>query len=181
MRMDVDQAKVDEEDLRREGGEEMQGMTLMLPRVSRKGKLYSGMFSIYLRLLVSLPVLSSCTAPKAISRHLILEPDQSITAEPAAESSSSNPSFLSTGREPAINLETALPAKRVQPTHLLKFRNKTIGFDTPGPGGPVVPASATESTGSNGATGVEQPVEKKKRRKSEKGDGETPKKKKAKV
>jgi hypothetical protein len=58
MRMDVDQAKVDEEDLRREGGEEMQGMTLMLPRVSRKGKLYSGMFSISSKPPVSLRVLS---------------------------------------------------------------------------------------------------------------------------
>jgi hypothetical protein len=44
MRMDVDQ--VDEDDLRREGGEEMEGMTLMVPRFSRKGKLYAGMSSI---------------------------------------------------------------------------------------------------------------------------------------
>jgi hypothetical protein len=42
MRMDVDQLKKDEEELRREGGEEMQGMTLMLPRVNKKGKLYAG-------------------------------------------------------------------------------------------------------------------------------------------
>lgn len=40
MRMDVD--KVDEEDLRREGGEEMQGMSLMVPRFSKKGKLFVG-------------------------------------------------------------------------------------------------------------------------------------------
>jgi len=40
MRMDVD--KLDEDDLRREGGEEMEGMSLMLPRVSKKGKLYAG-------------------------------------------------------------------------------------------------------------------------------------------
>jgi hypothetical protein len=41
MRMDHD--KLDADDLRREGGEEMEGMTLMLPRFSRKGKLYAGM------------------------------------------------------------------------------------------------------------------------------------------
>lgn len=40
MRMDAD--KLDEEDLRREGGEEMQGMSLMLPRLSKKGKLFVG-------------------------------------------------------------------------------------------------------------------------------------------
>lgn len=40
MRMDVD--KLDEEDLRREGGEEMQGLSLMVPRFSKKGKLFVG-------------------------------------------------------------------------------------------------------------------------------------------
>jgi hypothetical protein len=40
MRMDVD--TLDQDDLRREGGEEMEGMTLMVPRFSRKGKLYAG-------------------------------------------------------------------------------------------------------------------------------------------
>jgi len=40
MRMDVD--ILDQDDLRREGGEEMEGMTLMVPRFSRKGKLYAG-------------------------------------------------------------------------------------------------------------------------------------------
>ena len=38
--MDVD--KLDEEDLRREGGEEMQGLSLMVPRFSKKGKLFVG-------------------------------------------------------------------------------------------------------------------------------------------
>jgi len=101
-----------------------------------------------------------------------------MTAEPSANSTSTTqiPSFLSTGRTPAISIPT--PVKRVQPTHLLKFRNKTVGFDTPGPGG-VVDVPATRE-------GVEvdvesAPVEKKKRRKSEKGDGETPKKKKTKI
>jgi len=41
MRMDVD--GFDEDDLRREGGEEMEGMTLMVPRLSKKGRLYAGM------------------------------------------------------------------------------------------------------------------------------------------
>jgi hypothetical protein len=68
--------------------------------------------------------------------------------------------------------------KRVQPTHLLKFRNKTVGFDTPGPGG-VVEVPATREGVAMDTEVV--PVEKKKRRKSEKGDGETPKKKKTKV
>jgi hypothetical protein len=107
---------------------------------------------------------------------LILEPDQSITAEPAAESSSANPSFLSTGREPEV--DTAAPPKRVQPTHLLKFRNKTIGFDTPGPGGVAAPAPI-QTNGTIEA--VPAVTEKKKRRKSDKGDGETPKKKRTKV
>jgi hypothetical protein len=40
MRMDVD--TLDQDDLRREGGEEMEGMSLMVPRFSRKGKLYAG-------------------------------------------------------------------------------------------------------------------------------------------
>ena len=43
MRMDVD--TLDQDYLRREGGEEMEGMTLMVPRFSRKGKLYAGEFA----------------------------------------------------------------------------------------------------------------------------------------
>lgn len=38
----MDKDKVDEEDLRREGGEEMQGMSLLVPRLSKKGKLFVG-------------------------------------------------------------------------------------------------------------------------------------------
>ena len=41
--MDVD--TLDQDYLRREGGEEMEGMTLMVPRFSRKGKLYAGEFA----------------------------------------------------------------------------------------------------------------------------------------
>jgi hypothetical protein len=47
MRMDVD--TLDQDDLRREGGEEMEGMTLMVPRFSRKGKLYAGEFASLFR------------------------------------------------------------------------------------------------------------------------------------
>jgi len=48
MRMDVD--TLDQDDLRREGGEEMEGMTLMVPRFSRKGKLYAGESSFFFTL-----------------------------------------------------------------------------------------------------------------------------------
>jgi hypothetical protein len=49
MRMDVD--TLDQDDLRREGGEEMEGMSLMVPRFSRKGKLFAGesAFSFWIR------------------------------------------------------------------------------------------------------------------------------------
>ena len=30
-------------------------------------------------------------------------------------------------------MELVLPPKRSQPSHLLKFRNRAYGFDTPGP------------------------------------------------
>jgi hypothetical protein len=115
-------------------------------------------------------------APKPISRHLILEPDQSVTAEPSPNAQSTNPSFLSTGRKPAALPPT--PPKRVQPTHLLKFRNKTVGYNTPGPGG-VAPVEETNGVGEADIV-VGTPVEKKKRRKSEK-EGGSPKKKKTKV
>ena len=39
----ADVMKMDEEELRREGGEEMQGMSLLVPRLSKKGKLFVGM------------------------------------------------------------------------------------------------------------------------------------------
>jgi len=70
--------------------------------------------------------------------------------------------------------------KRVQPTLLLKFRNKTVGFDTPGPGG-VLEVPVTREGVAVGSETESAPIEKKKKRKSEKGDGETPKKKKTKV
>lgn len=50
-------------------------------------------------------------------------------------------SFLSVvGQNPTemmdVPMEGALPAKRKQPAHLLKFRNRAYGFDTPGPNQP---------------------------------------------
>ena len=30
-------------------------------------------------------------------------------------------------------MQGVLPSRRAQPSHLLKFRNKAFGFDTPGP------------------------------------------------
>ena len=30
-------------------------------------------------------------------------------------------------------MQGILPSKRAQPTHLLKFRNRAYGYDTPGP------------------------------------------------
>jgi hypothetical protein len=150
--------------------------------VPRRPSLLLSFFPISLSLAVSSRNKDTTdkTAPKQFTRHLILEPDQSITAEPSANSTSTSniPSFLSTGRTPAITIPT--PVKRVQPTHLLKFRNMTVGFDTPGPGG-VVDVPATREGVEVETESASAPAEKKKRRKSEKGDGETPKKKKTKV
>lgn len=116
---------------------------------------------------------------------MILEPDTSFSAETAEPSSSSTlPSFLSTGATPAIQ-PTAPGAlsKRVQPTHLLKFRNHTVGYNTPGPGR-IAETNNIASMDVEVDSGVKD-KEKKKRRKSEKADGEaatsTPKKKKTKV
>lgn len=117
-------------------------------------------------------------APKPISRHLILEPDTSSSATEV--DSSSLPSFLSTGHNPAIQPTTSTTQKRVQPTHLMKFRNNTVGFNTPGPDGVANPPVQAEV--SEVKTPVQAPLEeKKKKRKSEKVESDTPKKKKSKV
>ena len=116
-------------------------------------------------------------APKPISRHLVLEPDTSSSAEDTE--SPALPSFLSTGHTPVQPSNGSTPAKRVQPSHLFKFRNNTVGFHTPGPGkfDPSAVASLATAPIGNGTSG-EVEVEKKKKRKSEKGETETPKKKK---
>lgn len=51
-------------------------------------------------------------------------------------------------------MQGVLPGKRAQPTHLLKFRNRAFGFDTPGPGLEVEEMVATQ---------VDSPVREKKR------------------
>lgn len=72
-----------------------------------------------------------CKAPLPISRHLILTPDFSAESSSDADADTEPiPDFL---REAAQQASSATPAKRAQPTHLMKFRNHTYGFNTPGP------------------------------------------------
>jgi hypothetical protein len=61
MRMDVD--TLDQDDLRREGGEEMEGMTLMVPRFSRKGKLYAGESCLFFHHIPPLPYVQNSFIP----------------------------------------------------------------------------------------------------------------------
>ena len=75
----------------------------------------------------------------------------------------------------------ASTAKRPQPSHLFKFRNRAFGFDTPGPSGTRTQRTGVEIEQQEPAVEPSSPVkEKKKKRKSE-GLEATPKKKKAKV
>ncbi|OCF45158.1 hypothetical protein I317_00960 [Kwoniella heveanensis CBS 569] len=181
----------DEGELAVEGGEEMEGMRLLVPRVKQGGKLF--------------------VAPLPITRRLILTPDitpssaqtetginEDPTAAPAAV-----PSFLSNGSSTPIVPSSApsANAKRPQPTHLFKFRNEAYGFNTPGPGPgsdaattndrndgmdvdevqvPEVPATSAAAVGEAGSAinGSKDKKEKKdkkdkkdKRRKSEIGTG----------
>ena len=85
------------------------------------------------------------------------------------------PAFLPGSVAPAVlDTDTAL-AKRVQPEHLLKFRNRAFGFDTPGP-------YATQLQSSNTKSPV-KPIpavsdSKKQKRKTDVQEGQTPSKKK---
>ncbi|WVO23475.1 uncharacterized protein IAS62_004829 [Cryptococcus decagattii] len=100
--------------LAEEGGEEMGGMRLLVPRVKEHGKLY--------------------VAPLPISRHLILTPD--FSTESTFETQTAEPilDFLNEAQQASSSSSSsASPAKRAQPTHLMKFRNHTYGFNTPGP------------------------------------------------
>ncbi|OXG20547.1 hypothetical protein C366_02082 [Cryptococcus neoformans Tu401-1] len=104
--------------LAEEGGEEMGGLRLLVPRVKEHGKLY--------------------VAPLPISRHLILTPDFSTESTFDAQSADAEPipDFLKEAQaqaQQASSSSSATPAKRAQPTHLMKFRNHTYGFNTPGP------------------------------------------------
>ena len=69
-------------------------------------------------------------------------------------------------------MQGVLPSKRAQPTHLLKFRNRAYGFDTPGP--PKTEPAAVERIE------VDLPV-KEKKRKSEGKRELTPRRKKMKA
>ncbi|ORY34204.1 hypothetical protein BCR39DRAFT_516743 [Naematelia encephala] len=116
----VDSMTMQDEVLRREGGEEMGGgMRLLVPRLNAGGKLL--------------------VAPIPIKRHLLLTPRISDNVPAAVQDERPLPSFLSTtiSSTNTNNVQDGLPAKRTQPAHLLKFRNRAFGFDTPGPDGIV--------------------------------------------
>ncbi|WRT63761.1 uncharacterized protein IL334_000686 [Kwoniella shivajii] len=110
----VESMKMDDEKLKVEGGEEMDGLRLMVPQITKGGKLF--------------------VAPKPITRKLILTPSISTSSTPNEEQTSI-PSFLSTSTSTTLptSAQDQVPTKRSQPTHLLKFRNFTYGFSTPGP------------------------------------------------
>ncbi|KAK8845527.1 hypothetical protein IAR55_006242 [Kwoniella newhampshirensis] len=124
MAMDVDGKNA--ETLRVEGGEEMSGMRLFVPRMNQGGKYYA--------------------APVPVTRHLLLTPDDSTNEPETTSETQPLPSFLSTTvpdsteTPSSVHPDSVLPSKRPQPTHLFKFRNQAFGFSTPGPdvpGGPV--------------------------------------------
>lgn len=73
-------------------------------------------------------------APLPISRHLILTPDFSTESTFDAQTAEPILDFLNEAQQASSSSSSsAPPAKRAQPTHLMKFRNHTYGFDTPGP------------------------------------------------
>lgn len=167
MAMDVD---ADEGELRIEGGEEMEGMRLLVPKV-QGGKLYIGACASAVLIEASSLTLS---APIPVTRRFMLSPDV-----PPPEPTTNDhplPSFLSTvvpnstTTPTTLHPETALPKKRKQPSHLLKFRNHAYGFDTPGP-----PSETVAAVASNDISKVKE-----KKRKSV-GHDQSPKKKKAKA
>jgi hypothetical protein len=121
---DVDGNELDV--LRLEGGAEMMGgMRLLVPKIKEGGKLFLSERDD------PTPLIS---APKPVTRHFMLTPD-TLAPHPAK----ADQPFLSTAvpnsttTSTSIHPEKALPSKRAQPTHLLKFRNCAYGFDTPGP------------------------------------------------
>ncbi|WWD22480.1 hypothetical protein CI109_106973 [Kwoniella shandongensis] len=152
MAMDVDGNEPEE--LRVEGGEEMNGMKLFVPRLKQGGKYY--------------------VAPVPITRHLLLTPELSVAEPEPSSRAQPLPSFLSTSvpdsteTPSSIHPESALPSKRPQPTHLFKFRNQAFGFHTPGPNAPHTDSIQTD-----------EPAKKEKKRRSE-AKADSPVKKKAK-
>lgn len=151
--------------LAEEGGEEMGGLRLLVPRVKEHGKLL--------------------VAPLPISRHLILTPDFSAESSSDADADTEPiPDFL---REAAQQASSATPAKRAQPTHLMKFRNHTYGFNTPGPEktskklrGEVMEVEQVEREAAPASKVVAVENKKEKKRKTDKDDSPAKAKKKAK-
>jgi hypothetical protein len=109
-----------------------------------------------------------------------LTPESAADAVPAVNDNQTLPAFLA---DPSVDsgvVNAQPPKKRQQPEHLLKFRNRAFGFDTPGPA-----ATQLQHTGDidGPKASVSGPVEtKKQKRKSEgKGSQTSPKKKKVKI
>lgn len=112
-------------------------------------------------------------APVPIKHHLLLTPQldtpEAESTFPASYLSETAPDGVA-----AVAMEGILPSKRKQPTHLLKFRNRAFGFDTPGPSATRVEAMDVDSSEATGKASVD--VKEKKKRKSESKEI-TPKKK----
>ncbi|WWC85886.1 uncharacterized protein L201_000753 [Kwoniella dendrophila CBS 6074] len=182
MRMEIDGGNnnsIEEREMKVEGGEEMDGLRLLLPKIKQGGKLF--------------------VSSKPITRKLILTPTNSIqqqTSTTTNEDLPALPSFLS---EPSttssvIKQSTELPPKREQPLHLLKFRNLAYGYSTPGPSSTSITTAVVgsksmdidndEITSSNSINNLnvqedetKKKEKKEKKRKSESKDKDSPKKK----
>jgi len=113
-------------------------------------------------------------APVPVTHHLLLTPQMESSSTDTHFSASYLSETAPEGVAP-VAMEGVLPSKRKQPTHLLKFRNRAFGFDTPGPG-----ATRVETMEADEAATVPAEVKEKKKRKSESKEV-TPKKKKAKA
>ncbi|WVQ62598.1 uncharacterized protein L199_000744 [Kwoniella botswanensis] len=175
MRMDVDQSTPRE--MKVEGGEEMDGLRLLVPKVKEGGKLFVAAKPIIRKLIITPSIEQPSTSTSSI-------------IEPALPSFLSNPTTDAAITQEPANTQT----KRSQPTHLLKFRNLAYGFTTPGPEHTVVKSMDVDGQGQDG-TAVEpssqvDPVdkvkdkkekkEKEKKRKNENGDSPKKKSKKSK-
>lgn len=155
---------MDAEELRAEGGEEMGGMRLLVPKLKDGGSLVVG---------ESVVATTLTLAPIPVTHHLLLTPQLDENPVETGFAASYLSETAPDGVAP-VAMEGVLPSKRKQPTHLLKFRNRAFGFDTPGPA--ATRAEVMETDGAEAE--VPMPGEVKKKRKSE-GKEVTPKKKKA--
>ncbi|WWC66779.1 uncharacterized protein I206_100684 [Kwoniella pini CBS 10737] len=161
LRMDIDERDINEE-MKVEGGEEMDGLKLLVPKFKEGGKFF--------------------TVSKPIIRKLILTPSltQSNNQQSSNESNEipSIPSFLS---EPIISSKITqsieLPPKRVQPTHLLKFRNHAYGFTTLGPNSTVVKSIEIDGIPQDQLEEKKEKKDKEKEKKRKIDNKDSPKKK----